>query len=355
MTSNKLDIYQQFIKSCLEKRYSKKTKLYKHRIIPGFEQGTYTPSNILWCSYKDHCLAHFYRFLSYRKKEDLLAWKLMTNQSEQKFCLAGQLGGVAVQKIQKEKQSHFYNPDSNIQKFANFKRWGIVIENKRFEYTQLNIIFIKFYKAYFLNSKIQKFTIQDYKQICGLQIPQIFQNKGQKLYKKICFNLEQQKNLVNNPTYKARLAAFHRHGIKIENKRVAFKELPPCFVNYHKKYHLTERKLNYTKKEYKQICNLSLSELEKKASLDLAKKSSLNLFHIKTTSEKKKPTRKASFYGRVRAFHRYGIIVEGHRIAFNHLHSTFVEFHEIFFLAPSNSLKKKNIQKMSTIQFALYP
>ena len=69
------DIYQQFIESIQNKCYSKNEKLYKHRIIPGFEGGTYFFNNVLLCNYKDHCLAHYYRWLAYKKFGDQLAWR----------------------------------------------------------------------------------------------------------------------------------------------------------------------------------------------------------------------------------------------------------------------------------------
>ena len=175
------DIYHQFIESIQNKCYSKNEKLYKHRIIPGFEGGTYSFNNVLLCNYKDHCLAHYYRWLAYKKFGDPLAWRLMICQDEHIFLLrchllgkargdqqkkekshffskswqakygdrnagkknisighiqklnesmtktnpnlrskAGKIGGISNQKIQRQNKTHFYNPTAPVQKLGNF-------------------------------------------------------------------------------------------------------------------------------------------------------------------------------------------------------------------------------------------
>lgn len=337
------DIYQQFIESCLKKTYLPNIKLYKHRILPGFENGTYASSNILWCSYKDHCLAHFYRWLSYKKKEDLLAWKLMTNQTEDKFRLAGQIGGKAVQKIQHQNKTHFYDSTAKIQKLGNLKRWGIKINNVRFPYSELNSTFIEFYKTYLLNRKKRIFTTTEYEQICLLNIEEINGFKAQKLNKQLV--LKDQKKLSKQ--YIVRLGAFCRHGIKVDNQRVPFQNLNPIFIAYHKHYHLIEGKLTYTKKQYNEICQLKLDKLDNFSDLNIAKQISNDFLNQKKTKFKKlkKVNTKTSILAKKRAFHRYGIKIENQRIAFKNLSPVFIDFHEIFFLTLNPNYKKNNYTK----------
>lgn len=257
----KENIYKQFINACLRKTYSSEIKLYKHRIIPGHEGGTYTRSNILWCSYKDHCLAHYYRWLNYKKKEDLLAWKLMTSQTENTSILAGQIGGKAVQKLQRQNQTHFYDPSAKIQKLGNFKRWGLVIGNERIAYAQLKPSFIEFYKTYLLDRKNKKFTTNQYKQICSLTLP-IDINKAQKICKNLFLEDKKNNQLKSQKGYVARLGAFHRNGIKINNKQIPFKNLHPSFIEYHDTYHIMNKtKKSYTKEEYEKICSLTLDQI----------------------------------------------------------------------------------------------
>jgi hypothetical protein len=43
-------------------------KFEKHRILPGHAGGTYTASNILYLTFQEHKLAHFYRYLSFQEK-----------------------------------------------------------------------------------------------------------------------------------------------------------------------------------------------------------------------------------------------------------------------------------------------
>jgi hypothetical protein len=221
------DIYQQFIESIQNKCYSKNEKLYKHRIIPGFEGGTYCSNNVLLCNYKDHCLAHYYRMLAYKKLGDKLAWRLMISQNEDIVLLrcrlvgkargeqqkrekshffsqtwqakygartagkrnvknghikrlnqwltkydpiqrsnAGKLGGQANQKRQRQNKTHFYNPNAPVQKLGNFVRWGIKIDKKRVAYKDLNSLFIEYHKKHHLiNGTKKEYTQKEYQTI----------------------------------------------------------------------------------------------------------------------------------------------------------------------------------------------
>ena len=87
-----MNIYQQYIATklnqqrscCIEyiqqRQKDSDEKLYKHRILPGHEGGKYILQNTLLVTYQEHCLMHFYRFLSYQNPKDELAYRLMINQ-----------------------------------------------------------------------------------------------------------------------------------------------------------------------------------------------------------------------------------------------------------------------------------
>lgn len=78
------NIYTQFIEDLRRKQYTKETKLEKHRILPQHAGGTYDVNNVVLCSFEDHRLAHFYRYLAYEEKGDLIAWQLMSGQDEER-------------------------------------------------------------------------------------------------------------------------------------------------------------------------------------------------------------------------------------------------------------------------------
>jgi hypothetical protein len=79
-----------------------------HHIIPRFEGGTDDPSNLVVLTYNDHTLAHYIRWLVYGKKQDKLAYELMSAQSEDvrraRSSLGGSIGGPRAQQQHKERQ-----------------------------------------------------------------------------------------------------------------------------------------------------------------------------------------------------------------------------------------------------------
>ncbi len=82
----KNDIYLAFIAYLKTKKYLDSTPvaLQKHRILPQHAGGTYKmDGNIVLCSFVDHRLAHYYRFLAYRQKGDLIAFQFMKRMTEE--------------------------------------------------------------------------------------------------------------------------------------------------------------------------------------------------------------------------------------------------------------------------------
>jgi hypothetical protein len=109
------NIYTQFIEHLHIKQYTKETKLEKHRILPQHASGTYEVNNVVLCSFEDHRLAHFYRYLAYEEKGDLIAWQLMSGQDEEaRYTLAsyaGKIGGKASSEKNKAELKLFYSEE----------------------------------------------------------------------------------------------------------------------------------------------------------------------------------------------------------------------------------------------------
>lgn len=109
------DIYDQYIFYLQLKKHNPREKLEKHRIIPGHDKGTYSYSNVVFCSFKQHTLAHFYRYLSLKQKGYLIAYTFMRNQTEQGRLLmasyAGQIGGTVTSKKNKANKKFFYSAE----------------------------------------------------------------------------------------------------------------------------------------------------------------------------------------------------------------------------------------------------
>jgi hypothetical protein len=109
------NIYNQFIEYLRIKQYTKETKLEKHRILPQHAGGTYEVNNVVLCCFEDHRLAHFYRYLAYEEKGDLIAWQLMSGQTEEArltlASYAGKIGGKASSEKNKAELNLFYSKE----------------------------------------------------------------------------------------------------------------------------------------------------------------------------------------------------------------------------------------------------
>ena len=121
-----MNIYQQYIQYIQQRQKDSDEKLYKHRILPGHEGGKYILQNTLLVTYQEHCLMHFYRFLSYQNPKDELAYRLMINQDADahllKSSLGGTIGGKRSAVNHKKAQTQFYSKEW--QKEYGFKKAG---------------------------------------------------------------------------------------------------------------------------------------------------------------------------------------------------------------------------------------
>ena len=92
-------IYEQFICYLKEKQKNITGYSEKHRIIPGHSGGEYVKSNVVLVSFYDHCLAHYYRYLSYGNSVDLYAYHKMIGDTEEARISRAKSGGEAARNI----------------------------------------------------------------------------------------------------------------------------------------------------------------------------------------------------------------------------------------------------------------
>jgi hypothetical protein len=111
--NQELYIYDQYIAYLRSIKHDPQEKLEKHRITPRHKNGTYTESNVVLCTFKQHTLAHFYRYLSFKQKGDLIGYTFMCNQTDEGRLLmasyAGQIGGKVTNKKNKVNKAFFYS------------------------------------------------------------------------------------------------------------------------------------------------------------------------------------------------------------------------------------------------------
>nr|YP_010987552.1 HNH endonuclease [Hydrocytium acuminatum]WOR09597.1 HNH endonuclease [Hydrocytium acuminatum] len=208
------NIYTQFIeylsRNQNQKKYTKKTKLEKHRILPQHAGGTYEVNNVVLCRFEDHRLAHFYRYLAYEQKGDLIAWQLMRGQNEEaRYNLAsyaGKIGGKACSEKNKAEFKLFYSQEWQL--LHGYKRAG-----------QRNVESGHLAK---LNQEISK--------NCPEQ-----RSKASKLGVKARISKQQtEKTAFFDETHSIQKKAnLVRWGIKIDNIRVPFEKLSSDFVDYY--------------------------------------------------------------------------------------------------------------------------
>lgn len=93
------NIYEQFISYLKEKEKDITGYVEKHRINPGHSGGKYTPENVVLVSFPDHCLAHYYRYLSYRNSVDLYAYHKMIGDNIESRISRAKAGGESARNI----------------------------------------------------------------------------------------------------------------------------------------------------------------------------------------------------------------------------------------------------------------
>jgi hypothetical protein len=136
---NNRDVYLEFMKKISEKQKNyekrflitkqnkkkvcyvlKKTQkfvyLEKHRVVPGHENGKYTTENTLLLTFQEHVMAHYLRFLQYKKQEDFMSLSLMLSTSTEearriRASIAGSIGGKKQQELLREQNRGWYNSE----------------------------------------------------------------------------------------------------------------------------------------------------------------------------------------------------------------------------------------------------
>lgn len=189
------------------------TKFEKHRILPAHAGGIYVSSNILYLTFQEHKLAHFYRYLSFQDKGDLIAYKLMSGQTEEGRQLmatyAGKIGGAISSKKNKAHNKLFFN-----------KLW-----QKEFGYKDAGKRNISTGFLASLNDKISK------------ENPSLRKKAG-KLGAKA--RIEKQKKslsgLFDSKKRMQRKGNLVRWGIVINGIRIPFKKLSSDFIDYYIEY-----------------------------------------------------------------------------------------------------------------------
>lgn len=84
-----MDIYEQFISWCKSQDFQ--GKLEKHHIIPTHDKGPDIPSNWIWLPLREHCLAHYYRWLALGQIGDKTAFYMRSGRTEESIKMIGQI------------------------------------------------------------------------------------------------------------------------------------------------------------------------------------------------------------------------------------------------------------------------
>ncbi len=209
----KNDIYLSFVAYLKTKKSLDSTPvaLEKHRILPQHAGGTYKMyGNIVLCSFVDHRLAHYYRFLAYRQKGDLIAFQFMKGMTKEAriemASFAGKVGGKKSSDQNKEKSLFFF--DSLWQKKHGYKNAG----KRNVESGWLAR----------LNENISSYSPNQRREagILGGKARVIKQQK-------LKTGLYTEKRIVQK---KGNLV---RWGIQIDGLTIPFKKLSSTFVDYH--------------------------------------------------------------------------------------------------------------------------
>lgn len=104
MTSKRENLYENFIRKKRDYIYPEKTRLYRHRILPGFRGGQYTPSNCVYLSLEDHAQAHRLRWKCVGEVQDLIAYLFLTGKTKSAIRVRHWF-------LKKNQRSAFYNPE----------------------------------------------------------------------------------------------------------------------------------------------------------------------------------------------------------------------------------------------------
>lgn len=177
----------------------------KHRIVPGHCGGIYEDTNVVLCSFENHKLAHYYRWLAFNSEKDRYSWRKMCgwkteNARREMASYAGKLGGRKTNRIHKERGTNFYDPEFG--RRASLMRPS---EDKRKWMLELN----------------SQLTTEQ-RSTAGKVGAQVTINHQR----------ETQTGFFNPKATLQKLANLKRWGIKIDGVRVPFEKLSSDFIDY---------------------------------------------------------------------------------------------------------------------------
>jgi hypothetical protein len=200
-----MDIYDSFIHYLISIEGFIQGYCETHRIVPGHEGGKYREGNTVKCSFENHKLAHFYRWLAKDSEKDRYAWRKMSgwededarremaayagtlggrktaeihreqgtnfhdpewqreqslkrpSEKKREWMLelnqmltreqrsnSGHIGGISCTNMQRENKTGLFDPRAKVQRKGNLKRWGIKIDGVRIPYSRLSSDFIDY-------------------------------------------------------------------------------------------------------------------------------------------------------------------------------------------------------------------
>lgn len=206
-------IYDQYISYLKAEKKNPQDKLEKHRILPAHANGTYDSCNVVLCTFKQHTLAHLYRYLSLKQKGDLIAYTFMCNQTEKGRLLmaayAGRIGGTATNKKNKANKKFFYSVEWQ-------EKFGDKSAGKR------NV------KSGFLAQLNAKITAQT---------PELRSKVG-KLGGKAVIRKQKLNStgMFDKKKHIQRKGNLVRWGIVINNVRIPYEKISSDFINYYIEY-----------------------------------------------------------------------------------------------------------------------
>jgi hypothetical protein len=200
-----MDIYEEFISYLKTIEPSEGGYYEKHRIIPGHEGGLYEEGNVVKCTFENHKLTHYYRWLAKSSEKDRYSWRMMCGwkdvdaRREMASC-AGKLGGRKANQIHKEQGTNFYS--SEFGRNASLKRSK---EDKQKWMSELN----------------QQLTFEQRSSAGKVGAQKTLQ-----------YQRETNTGLFDSKATIQKLANLKRWGIKIDGVRIPFKSLSSDFINY---------------------------------------------------------------------------------------------------------------------------
>jgi len=200
-----MDIYDAFIEYLQTLEPTLLGYYENHRVIPGHEGGEYIEGNVVKCSFYNHKLAHYYRWLAKGTEKDRYSWRKMSgwkdedarremavyagtlggrktaeihkeqgtnfhdpewqreqslkrsSEEKREWMLelnqmltsdqrsnAGHVGGISCTNMQRENKTGLFDPKAKVQRKGNLKRWGIKIDGVRIPFSKLSSDFIDY-------------------------------------------------------------------------------------------------------------------------------------------------------------------------------------------------------------------